>query len=133
MAGLQTEYDFILPKGFIDNGGTLHRKGTMRLATAMDEITPLRDPRVRSNQAYLSIILLSKVVTRLGTLSGSDINTGVMERLFSSDLAYLQALYNRINSSNFDGTVCPTCGRAFETDGEHEEDEEVPQPVGLGG
>jgi len=128
MAGLQTEFDFVLPKGFVDNGGTLHKKGTMRLATAMDEITPLRDPRVRNNQAYLSIILLSKVITKLGTLSGSDINTGVIERLFSSDLAYLQGLYNRVNSSNLEG-ICPTCGRPMES----EEEEEAAQPVGVGG
>ena len=133
MAGLQTEFDFILPKGFVDNSGTLHRKGTMRLATAMDEITPLRDPRVRSNQAYLSIILLSKVVTKLGTLNDIDINTGVMERLFSSDLAYLQGLYNRINASTFDGSVCPTCGRPMEQEGDAAEGEEAAQPVGMGG
>ena len=129
MAGLQTEFDFILPKGFVDTGGTLHRKGTMRLATAMDEISPLRDPRVRNNQAYLSIILLSKVITKLGTLTGSDINTGVMERLFSADLAYLQGLYNRINSTTFDGTVCPTCGRPMTSD----QEEEVGQPQEVGG
>ena len=129
MAGLQTEFDFILPKGFVDTGGTLHRKGTMRLATAMDEISPLRDPRVRNNQAYLSIILLSKVITKLGTLTGSDINTGVMERLFSADLAYLQGLYNRINSTTFDGTVCPTCGRPINID----QEEEVGQPTEVGG
>lgn len=129
MAGLQTEFDFILPKGFVDTGGTLHRKGTMRLATAMDEISPLRDPRVRNNQAYLSIILLSKVITKLGTLTGSDINTGVMERLFSADLAYLQGLYNRINSTTFDGTVCPTCGRPMNID----QEEEVGQPTEVGG
>ncbi len=118
MAGLQTEFDFILPKGFIDNTGTMHRKGTMRLATAMDEITPLRDPRVRNNQAYLSIVLLARVVTKLGTLTENDMNTGIMERLFSADLAYLQGLYNRINSVSFDGTVCPTCGRPMETENE---------------
>lgn len=128
MTGLQTEFEFVLPKGFVDNTGTLHKKGAMRLATAMDEITPLRDPRVKNNQAYLSIILLSKVITKLGTLTGSDINTGVMERLFSSDLAYLQGLYNRVNSSNLEG-VCPTCGRAMES----EEEEEAAQPVGVGG
>ncbi len=129
MAGLQTEFEFILPKGFIDSGGTLHRKGTMRLATAMDEIVPLRDPRVRNNQAYLSIILLSRVVTKLGTLDPSDINTGVMERLFSGDLAYLQALYNRINSSTFENTVCPTCGRPMDS----EMEEEAAQVAGMGG
>jgi hypothetical protein len=129
MAGLQTEYEFVLPKGYVDSDGNLHRKGTMRLATAMDEIAPLRDPRVRNNQAYLTIILLSRVVTRLGTLDQGEINTGVMEHLFASDLGYLQALYNRINAASPDDSVCPTCGRPFEADG----GQEAAQPVGLGG
>lgn len=133
MAGLQTEYEFVLPKGFIDNTGTMHRKGIMRMATAMDEIGPLRDARVRNNQAYLTIILLARVVTRLGTLTGSDINTGVMEKLFSADLAYLQALYNRINSSNLESTVCPTCGRPFPTDADADSEEEGAQAVEVGG
>ncbi len=129
MAGLQTEFEFVLPKGYIDSSGTLHRKGTMRMATAMDEISPLRDSRVRENQAYLSIILLARVVSKLGTLQPHEINSGVMEKLFSADLAYLQALYNRINSSSLAGNVCPTCGRKIEA----EQEEEAAQPVGLGG
>lgn len=111
MAGLQTEYEFILPKGYVDSSGTLHRKGTMRLATALDEISPLKDPRVRNNQAYLTIILLARVVTKLGSLSGPDIDSDVIENLFAADLAYLQAMYNRINSSTPDSTLCPSCGR----------------------
>ncbi len=114
MAGLQTEFEFVLPKGYIDNEGNLHRKGTMRLATALDEITPLRDPRVRNNQAYLTIILLARVLTKLGTLNSSQITPDIVEKLFASDLAYLQVLYNRINSSNLDDAVCPTCGRPFD-------------------
>ena len=93
--GLQTEFEFTLPKGFMDANGTLHRKGRMRLATAMDEIAPLRDPRVRANQAYLVIILLSRVITSLGTVD--IIDTGVVENMFSSDLAYLQDFYRQIN------------------------------------
>lgn len=115
MAGLQTEFDFVLPKGYVDTSGTLHRKGVMRLATAMDEIAPLRDPRVRANQAYLTIILLANVVTKIGTLTENDIHTGIMEKLYSSDLAYLQALYNRINAPTADGTICPACGRPYDT------------------
>ena len=118
MAGLQTEFDFLLPKGFVDTEGNLHRKGTMRLATAMDEILPLRDPRVRNNQAYLTIVLLSRVITQLGTLDSAEINTGLIEHLFASDLGYLQALYNRVNSSNMDEGICPTCGRPFDETGE---------------
>lgn len=129
MAGLQTEFEFTLPKGFVDNYGNLHRKGVMRLATAMDEISPLRDPRVRANQAYLTIIILANVVTKLGTLTESEIHTGVMERLYSSDLAYLQALYNRINSPNIaaEGAICPITGKAC-ISGEGEE--VAPNPGG---
>ena len=93
--GLQTEFDFILPRGYVDGTGTLHKKGKMRLATAMDEIAPLRDPRVRSNEAYLVIILLARVITQLGTVD--IIDTGVVENLFSSDLSFLQDFYRRIN------------------------------------
>lgn len=114
--GLQTEFEFTLPKGFVDREGNLHKKGVMRLATANDEISPLRDPRVRQNQAYLTIILLSRVITRLGSLS--DVNPGIVENMFSSDLAYLQALYRRINenASSAIATTCPECGHEFEVE-----------------
>ena len=92
---LVTEVDFELPKGYVDADGNLHRKGVMRLATAADEIYPLKDPRVQNWPAYLIVILLSRVVTRLGSLA--EINPGVIEGLFSEDLAYLQDLYNRVN------------------------------------
>ncbi|MEO7714741.1 MAG: hypothetical protein ABIY70_00945 [Capsulimonas sp.] len=94
-AGLQTEFEFTLPRGYVGPDGVLHRKGRMRLATAMDEIAPLRDPRVKANQAYLVIILLARVITQLGTVE--VIETGVIENLFSADLTYLQNLYRRIN------------------------------------
>jgi hypothetical protein len=93
--GLQTEFEFTLPRGYVDSHGTLHRKGKMRLATALDEIAPLRDPRVRSNQAYLVIILLARVITKLGTVE--IIDTGVVENMFSADLAFLQDFYRKIN------------------------------------
>ena len=93
--GLQTEFDFTLPRGFVDEGGTLHKKGKMRLATAMDEIAPLRDPRVRANQAYLVVILLARVITSLGTVE--NIDTNVVENMFSADLAFLQDFYRKIN------------------------------------
>jgi hypothetical protein len=113
---LQTEFEFTLPMGYVDGDGNLHKQGVMRLATAMDEIAPLRDLRVRGNQAYMVIILLSRVITRLGTLPA--INTGVIENLFAADLAYLQTLYRRINE---DGVTtipltCPECHAEYEVD-----------------
>ncbi len=113
---VQTEFDFSLPIGYVDEEGTMHRAGTMRLATAMDEIAPLRDPRVRANQAYLVIILLSRVVTRLGTLQ--TINTAVIENLFAADLAYLQELYRQVNEKGTSSipVTCPACRNQFELD-----------------
>ncbi|RPI83759.1 MAG: phage tail assembly protein [Chloroflexi bacterium] len=113
---LQTEFEFTLPRGFIDQEGNLHRRGLMRLATAMDEITPLRDLRVRSNQAYLVIILLSRVITRLGNLP--QITPGVIENLFAADLAYLQAFYRQINEqgTSIIKVDCPECKHQIEVD-----------------
>jgi hypothetical protein len=101
-SGLQTEFVFTLPRGYLAPDGRLHKKGRMRLATAMDEIAPLRDPRVRANQAYLVIILLARVITQLGDAEGID--TSVVENFFSSDLAYLQDYYRQINEVGADGT-----------------------------
>jgi hypothetical protein len=111
---LQTEFEFTLPMGYIDRDGNLHRNGVMRLANAKDEIAPLQDPRVQRNQAYLAVILLSRVVTRLGELR--DINPGIVENLFSADLAYLQDLYRRINSTGNTRAkvMCPECEHEFE-------------------
>jgi len=118
MSAFRTEFEFLLPKGFVDGEGSLHREGVMRLATAADEILPLKDPRVQSNPAYLVVILLARVVTRLGSLEA--INPKVIEGLFAADLAYLQEFYNRING---DGTralkvVCPHCQQGFEVEPE---------------
>lgn len=107
----QTEFEFSLPNGFLDEDGTLHRDGVMRLATAADEILPLKDARVQSNEAYLIVILLSRVVTRLGSLP--SINPKVIEGLFAADLAYLQELYNRINALHDDSGHCPHCGQTL--------------------
>ena len=111
---MQTEFEFELPKGYVDQNGDLQRRGTMRLATAADEILPLRDPRVQQNAGYLSIILLSRVVTKLGTLP--VINTKIIEDLFTMDLAYLQDMYQRINMSEMPSykVTCPHCGESFE-------------------
>jgi hypothetical protein len=113
---LQTEIEFRLPYGFVDDRGDLHRNGTMRRATALDEVEPLRDPRVRANDGYLSILLLSRVITRLGTLT--DIGPGVVERLFATDFIYLQNLYMRMNGAAPDlvETQCPACGARFMID-----------------
>lgn len=96
--GFQTEIEFDLPKGYVDDAGTLHRHGAMRLATAADEILPMRDPRVQQNEAYLTVIVLARVIVRLGSLT--DIHTGVIEGLYTSDLAYLQRLYERFNAAD---------------------------------
>ncbi len=115
-SGLQTEYPFVLPRGFVDDAGSLHRAGVMRLATARDEILPLRDPRVRENEAYLSVVLLSRVLVRLGTLT--DVHAGIVERLFAADLAFLQDLYRRINQEGHTlaAVTCPSCGHDFQVD-----------------
>jgi len=115
----QTEYEFCLPKGYVDASGTLHREGIMRLATAADEILPLKDPRVQANEAYLIVILLSRVITTLGTLG--SINPKVIEGIFAGDLAYLQSFYNQING-NGQATIkaeCPKCDHAFEVELSH--------------
>jgi hypothetical protein len=116
MNGLQTEFEFTLPKGYVDRDGTLHRQGVMRLATALDEITPMRDLRVKSNPAYLVIILLSRVVVRLGGLS--NMNTQIIENLYAADLAYLQAFYRQINEagSSIITVTCPNCNTDIEVD-----------------
>ena len=93
---LITEFEFELPKGYVDENGEIHKKGVMRLATAADEILPLRDPRVVNNPGYLTIILLSRVITSLGTLQ--HIRPATIEKLFSADLAFLQNMYQTINS-----------------------------------
>jgi hypothetical protein len=101
--GFQTEVEFELPKGYLDDTGTLHRRGTMRLATAADEILPLRDPRVQQNEAYLAVIVLARVITRLGSVP--DVSTGVIEGLFASDLAHLQRLYEQLNAADDEDAV----------------------------
>ena len=108
---LRTEFEFVLPRGYVDSAGTVHRDGTMRLATARDELQPLNDERVKSNAAYLTVVILARVVTRLGPLQGSEVNTSVMEQLFASDLAFLQDLYRRVNAEGQTHTTvtCPSC------------------------
>ncbi len=110
---LKTEYEFLLPRGYVDKDGTLHKEGVMRLANAKDEIVPLSDMRVQRNRAYLIIVLLSRVLTRLGSLR--EVNTGIIENLFASDLRFLEEMYNRINEDEAMVRVtCPECGAKFE-------------------
>lgn len=112
---LQTEFEFTLPCGYVDEQGNLHRHGTMRRATALDEVEPLRDARVKANEAYLTILLISRVVTRLGGLT--SVPPAVVERLFATDFAYLQDLYLRVNGgSAIVETECPSCGTRFALD-----------------
>ena len=109
----RTEHDFELPMGYLDREGALHRDGTMRLATAADEILPLKDPRVQKNPAYLAVLLLSRVITRLGGVE--PVTPNVIEGLFSADLAHLQSLYNEINRVDDAErrATCPVCQHVF--------------------
>ena len=112
----KTEHEFQLPVGYVDANGDLHRNGVMRLATAADEILPLKDPRVQRNPGYLVVILMSRVVTRLGSLD--MITPHTIEGLFAGDLQYLQNLYNEINKLNADkeAVACPQCEHSFEVE-----------------
>ena len=113
---LRTEYPFVLPRGFVDEEGRVHREGVMRLATGRDELLPQTDPRVRQNAGYLTVILLERTVTALGTLPSVD--TFVIENMFASDLAFLQDLYRRINAEGRTEAAvsCPSCGHDFAVD-----------------
>jgi len=113
---LRTEFTFALPRGYVDEDGNVHRDGSMRLATARDELLPLYDARVRERPEYLSVVLLARVLTRLGSLE--RITDSVIERLFASDLAFLQDLYRRINQEGHTHALvtCPSCAHSFTID-----------------
>jgi hypothetical protein len=113
---LQIEFEFTLPCGYADAQGTLHRKGMMRRATAIDEVEALSHPRAHAREAYMSIVLLSRVVIRLGTIS--TVTPTLIEALFATDFSYLQDLYLRVNSAgpNLVETCCPNCGTHFTLD-----------------
>jgi hypothetical protein len=113
-----TEFPFTLPRGFVDSEGRMHKKGIMRLATAKDEVTPLQDHRVKANPGYLAVILLARVVTRLGDLE--QIYPQVIEDLPVADFAYLQSLYRRINQEGHNQlkVTCPECNKTFEVEAE---------------
>lgn len=113
---LQTEFAFTLPRGYVDNDGTVHQDGRMRLATARDELVPLRDDRVRDNPAYLSVVLLARVITELGNLPRVD--ASVVEDMFAADLAFLQDFYRRINAEGhtYATVTCPHCSGEITVD-----------------
>lgn len=111
-----TEFDFILPKGLLDSQGKLHREGKMRMATAKDEISLEKDYRVQKNPAYAVLVMLSRVITRLGDLT--SLTPEILENLFTLDLAYLQEFYNRINQqgSAYIPVQCPSCNSRFDVE-----------------
>lgn len=113
---MRTQYPFVLPRGYVDETGALHRDGVMRLATGRDEIAPQSDSRVRENPAYLSVLLLASTITTLGTIR--DVDSYVIENMFASDLAFLQDLYRRINQEGRTeaAVTCPKCEHEFLVD-----------------
>jgi hypothetical protein len=113
---LCTEFPFMLPRGYVDSSGDVHRHGVMRLATARDELVSQRDDRVRENPNYLAVVLISRVVTHIGGID--DVHAGVIENLFASDLAFLQDLYRRINQDGHTHArvTCPNCNNEFAVD-----------------
>jgi hypothetical protein len=113
---LRTEFPFQLPRGYVDESGTVHRDGVMRLATARDELVPLRDLRVQENPAFLSVVLLGRVITRLGALP--QVHDGIVENMFASDLAFLQDFYRQINAEGHTraAVACPHCSESFEVE-----------------
>ncbi len=115
---LRTEFEFELPRGYLDQHGVWHKTGSMRLATARDELLPLHDDRVRENPAYLTVVLLARVITRLGTIEGEDVRSTIIENLFASDLAFLQDLYRRVNTEGHTkaAVTCPACHELFTVD-----------------
>jgi hypothetical protein len=113
---LRTEFPFQLPRGYVDEAGTVHRDGVMRLSTARDELVPLRDVRVQENPAFLSVVLLGRVITRLGALP--TVHDGIVENMFASDLAFLQDFYRQINAEGHTRAAveCPHCAEPFEVE-----------------
>jgi hypothetical protein len=113
---LRTEFTFVLPRGYVDGSGVVHRDGVMRLAMARDELVPLKDDRVRENSSYLTVVLLARVITRIGGID--DVHVGIVENLFAADLAFLQDMYRRINQEGHTRAAvhCPSCQHDFDVD-----------------
>lgn len=125
---MRTEIAFTLPRGYVDPFGATHREGLMRLATARDEIEPLRDPAVRDNEAYLGVLLLARVVTRIGEVT--EIGPEQIEGLFAADFDHLQRLYQRLNTDGeaVGAVSCPACGHHYEVDLTEIEDARLGEP-----
>ena len=113
---MRTEFTFTLPRGYVDGQGTVHREGIMRLATARDEIEPLRDAEVRKNEAYLAVLLLARVVVRIGGVT--EVTPELIEELYAADFDHLQRLYERLNTDGeaVGAVTCPHCAQPFEVD-----------------
>ncbi len=113
---MRTDVSFTLPRGYVDSAGAVHRDGTMRLATARDEIEAVREPEVRQNEAYLTVLLLSRVVTKVGEVT--DVTPELIEELYAADFDHLQRLYERLNTDGeaVGSVTCPSCSTAFEVD-----------------
>lgn len=112
---MQTEIEFTLPRGYVDERGTPHRDGVMRLATARDEIEPLRELEARQNSAYITVLLLARTIKRIGSIT--EVTPELVESLYAADFDHLQRLYERINSGDAVGIVtCPACAHRFEVD-----------------
>jgi len=113
---LRTEFEFELPRGFVDGDGIVHRQGTMRLATARDELLPLYDARVMENPAFTTVVLLARVVTSLGSVPA--VTPNVIENMFASDVAFLQDFYRRVNTEGHTraAVTCPECSHRFAVD-----------------
>lgn len=111
---MQTVYEFELPRGYVDSAGGIHKRGRMRLATAGDEISATRDPRVLSNPSFLSVVVLAKVITELEGVE--MVTTTLVEKLFTADMAFLQDMYQKINNVEpvTVRAVCPECGVVHE-------------------
>jgi hypothetical protein len=127
MSGLQTQFPFTLPKGYVDEDGQLHRTGVMRLATGRDEIEPLRDVRVAENEAYLTVVMLARVITELGTIR--PVTTNVVEGLFAVDLAYLQEFYGIVNFG--DPAELPDLEEAYRRPLSRPAPEQPPEPEAV--
>ena len=110
------EYEFYLPIGYEDDRGVFHRRGKMRLATALDEIEINNSPQSKLKTRYRDCLLFSRVLESLGTLT--EITPEVIENLYEADFIYLQMLYNKLNSDYNEHVItkCPHCGHVNSTD-----------------